>query len=249
MGAGGGRGPVPERGGETLYVREGRSLVLTSRGKDVLRLARSLTAEIARFEAPDLPDPVVVSAGRGTHLYLLAEPLRRWVDGGGVLRLRSEGGEEALRSVQEGRAHLAVAPIPHPNPRLRTSPFRKARVQAVMRDSHGIARHTSLSLPELAAHDLLLPPRGRPLRDAVDHAFSTQGIEARVAVELEGWDLLVHYALLGVGIALVNDYVPVPEGAVAVPVPDLPVVELRVVMRRDTAIPASARSLFERLAR
>jgi DNA-binding transcriptional LysR family regulator len=240
-------GQLQSWAGEPLYVRQGRGLALTARGEEVLRLARAVTAEVARFQSPDRPDPIVVSAGRGTHLYLLADPLRRWVDEGGALRLRSEVGDEAVRSVLEGRAHLAVAPLPRPHPRLRSAPFRKAGIHALLRASDPLARRTSLSLADLAGRDLLLPPRERPLRDAVDRAFASREIEPVVAVELEGWDLLVHYALLGVGIALVNDYVPVPDGAAGVPVPELPVVELRIVVRRDAS--GAARALFDRLVR
>ncbi len=232
--------------GEPLYLRDGRRLQVTPRGQEVLRLARAVLGEIGRFRADAQAAPVVLSAGRATHLYLLAEPLRRWVDEGGALRLRSESGEEALSSVLQGRAQLAVAPLPRPEARLRSARFRSAGVVAVLRREDPLARQRTLSLADLAGRELLLPPAPRPLRLSVDAAFSAQSLASRVVLELEGWDLLVHYASLGAGVALVNDYVPLPEGAMSVPVPELPRVELRVLAPRDLSGPG--RALFDRLA-
>lgn len=238
-------GQLARWAGEPLYLRDGRRLNLTPRGQEVLRLARAVLAEIGRFQADARAEPVTLSAGRATHLYLLAEPLRRWVGEGGALRLRSESGEEALQSVLEGRAQLAVAPLPRPDPRLRSARLRVAGVVAVLRRDDPLSRARALTLAELSERELLLPPPARPLRLAVDAAFADRGLSPRVGLELEGWDLLVHYASLGVGVALVNDYVPLPEGAVGVPVPELPRVELRVLALRGVQGPA--RTLYDRL--
>lgn len=234
--------------GAPLYARAGRGVRLTPRGEEVLRLARGVSSEIRRFRVTEAQEPVAVAAGRGTHLYLLAEPLRRWVDEGGALRLRSLGGDEAARAVLDGEADVAVAPVPRPIPKLRTAAFRAAGVVAVVRDGDPLARRSAITAAELVGRRLLLPPPPRPLRASVDVAFAAIGATPTVVVELEGWDLLVHYAALDVGVALVNDYVPVPPGTVGVPVSDVEGLTLRVVMRRDEARPA-VRALFERLAR
>ena len=44
----------------------------------------------------------------------------------------------------------------------------------------------------------------------------------RTAAEVDGWDLLVHLAQLGMGATVVNSCVPAPPGLTAVPITDLP---------------------------
>ena len=103
-----------------------------------------------------------------------------------------------------------------------------------------------LSLIELATLPLVLPPRGRPLRDSVDAALSPHGLAPRVAVEASGWGALVALARLACGVALVNDVVTLPRGVVARPVEGLAPVVYRVVRRRRST--ALALELFRALA-
>ena len=62
-----------------------------------------------------------------------------------------------------------------------------------------------------------------------------QGIRWSVAVEAEGWELLVHFVRLGIGPAVVNGSVRTTGAVRKIPVKDLPPVRYYVVTRGRTA--------------
>lgn len=221
--------------GRPLYHKVGRQLIISETGREVEALARDVLGSIDRYGAhlsgAEAPPPVI-SAGRATHLYLLADPLRRW---GRPISLRTEDRGAALDAVRAGRADLAVTPMSEEEPGLSLSPLFELGQVAILPEGDALAGHKAISVEALVERPLILPPRGRPHRDAVVAAL---GASPRVVVEVDGWEIMAHYAALGMGIAIVNAHIPVPRGTVAVPVFDLPRLRYGLVMRRETASPA-----------
>ena len=66
------------------------------------------------------------------------------------------------------------------------------------------------------------PPPGWAHRRALDRARLDAGVSWQVAAEVDGWDLLVHLATLGIGATIINGCVQLPAGLLAVPIHDLP---------------------------
>jgi DNA-binding transcriptional LysR family regulator len=93
--------------------------------------------------------------------------------------------------------------------------------------------------------DLLVPPAGRPHRRALDRALGEAGVGWRVAAEVDGWDLLVHFAHLGLGATIVNGCVRLPSGLCGVPVEDLPEVRYWAAWRaqREAVLASALREL------
>lgn len=218
--------------GRPLYHKVGRQLVLTDTGREVEALARDVLRPIDRFarrlEGADEAPPTL-SAGRATHLYLLAGPIRRWAR---PISLRTEDQGAALESVRAGRAELAVTPVREEEPGLQVTPLVEVGQVAIVPAEDPLARHKAIPVSALAERPLVLPPRGRPHREAVVAAL---GAPPRVIVEVDGWEIMAHYAALGMGVAIVNATIPVPAGAVAVPVHDLPRLRFSLVRRADLA--------------
>ena len=69
---------------------------------------------------------------------------------------------------------------------------------------------------------MVVPPEGRPHRQSWERALHAAGVSWTVASEADGWDLIVHLAKLGVGLAIVNGCIPAPRPLVAVEIADLP---------------------------
>lgn len=225
---------LSEAVGRPLYTRAGRQLVLTETGREVEALARDVLGPIDRFArrlAGAEDPPPVVSAGRATHLYVLAGPLRRW---GRPLSLRTEDREAAIDSVRAGRADLGVAPLGEDDPALLCVPLLELGSVAILSERDPLAAAKALRVAALAERPLVLPPRGRPHREAV---VSALGEPPRVVVEVDGWELMAHYAALGVGVAIVSAALPSPPGTVAVPVLDLPRQRFHLLRRREPRPP------------
>lgn len=229
--------------GRPLYTKVGRTLTLTETGREVEALARDVLGPLDRFSrrlAGDEDPAPVVSAGRATQLYLLSGPLRRWAR---PLSLRTEDRQGTLTAVRSGRADLGLAPMIEEDPALLTQPVRQVGSVALLPEGDPLAGARALNTASLADRALVLPPRGRPHREAVVAAL---GGAPRVVVEVDGWELMAHYAALGMGVAIVSALVPVPAGLVAVPVADLPTQRFHLIRRREPR-PAQVDALAEHL--
>lgn len=230
--------------GRPLYHRVGRQLVLSEAGREVEALARDVLGPIDRFarRLSGQPEaPPVLSAGRATQLYVLAAPLRAW---GRPIHLRTEDRGHTLESVRAGRADLGLTPMSEEEPGIRSEFLLELGSVAILPLGDPLAAEAALPAAALADRPLVLPPRGRPHREAVVRAL---GQAPRVVVEVDGWELMAHYAALGMGVALVSAALPPPPGTVAVPVSDLPRQRFHLIRRAEAVSPGVA-ALAQHLA-
>lgn len=218
-----------------LYHFEGRQLRLTPRGEALEVLARDVLAAIDRFATQPAGDAVVtpiLSAGRALQLYVLGQALRGWMS---PLSLRTEDRAATTEAVRSGRAHLGLTSLLEPDPQLVSLRVLEVAQVAVVPDGDPLARRKRLRVRELAGRPLILPPAPRSHRATLAAAL---GGDLRVVVEVDGWELMTHYAALGLGLTVVNAYIPAPPGTVAVPIVDLPPLRVHLVKRRGApAIP------------
>jgi len=228
-----------------LYRFEARRLHLTPRGQQVERLARELLAQIDSFVARDHGEPVtpILSAGRALQLHLLAQALRGWR---GRLALRTEDRAATVEALLSGRAHLGLTALVEAEPGLDSTLVLTAAQVAIVPADDPLARRKQIRVRALAGRPLIVPPTGRSHRSTLAAAL---GGELHVAVEVEGWELMTHYAALGLGLAVVNAYVPAPRGTTAVPISDLPPQRIYLVKRRAAPQPPEVAALEAHLTR
>ncbi len=229
-----------------LYRFEGRKLRLTPRGEQVELLARDVLATIDRFGAHQAGEVVVtpvLSAGRALQLYLLGQALRGWKS---PLSLRTEDRAATTEAVRSGRAHLGLTSLLEADPMLVSVRVLEVGQVAVVPDGDPLARRRRLRVRELAGRPLILPPAPRSHRATLAAAL---GGELRVAVEVDGWELMTHYAALGLGLTVVNAYIPAPPGTVAVPIIDLPPLRVHLVKRRNAPALPEVMALEAHLSR
>jgi DNA-binding transcriptional LysR family regulator len=229
-----------------LYRFEGRRLRLTPRGEQVEVLARDLLAAIDRFAARQDGAAVVtpvLSAGRALQLYVLGQALRGWSSS---LSLRTEDRAATIDAVRSGRAHLGLTSLLEPDPQLLSLRVLEVGQVAVVPDGDPLARRRRLKVRELAGRPLILPPAPRSHRATLAAAL---GGELRVVVEVDGWELMTHYAALGLGLTVVNAYIPAPPGTVAVPIVDLPPLRVHLVKRRGAPVLPEVTALEQHLTR
>lgn len=239
--------------GVTLYRRRGRALELTDEGRRVEAFARTVTSQIDEFRR-DLKGeaaraPIVVSAGRATHLYLLAEPLRAWIARGAHrVQLRTESREETIEAVLSGRAHVGVAPLDAVPLSIEARPIATFEMRCIVAADHPLATRSRLRVEDLDGQRLVLPPADRPHHATVVNALRAAGAHADIVVEAGGWELMTHFASLGLGIAVVNAIAPVPRGVRSIPLQGLPRITYHALLPRGRPLPTEARALFEHLS-
>ncbi len=246
--------------GVVLYRRRGRNLELTAQGVATLAFARDLAGRAREFRAllgQPTEQRLAIAAGEGTFLYAIGPAVRAACALPGLkVRALTRDRDGVLDSVLQGEAELGVAPLEAAYDGIRATPLRRVGSLLVMRRGHELARKRRLRLRDLAGQRLVLPPAGRPQREQVLRALYSAGVEVELAVEATGWELMLHFAALGVGVAIVNDICRIPRTLVARPVQDLPSLRYCLLERSGSTLSEAARSVrsaivaaFERPAR
>jgi DNA-binding transcriptional LysR family regulator len=223
--------------GVTLYRRTGRSLALTSAGHALLGFARDSERRTETFLASlgrASPRTVVLAAGEGTQLFVLGEAIRRATVHARIdLRILSRDRDGVLAALSSVEAHIGVTALAAAPEHLAAVRLRTVGMSAVMPRGHRLAKKRSLRLTDLADERLIVTPGGGPHREQLERALASANVTWNRSVEASGWTLILHYAALGLGVAIVNDICRIPAGAVARPVPELPTLGYWLLHRRD----------------
>lgn len=234
--------------GVTLYTKRGSKLTLTPDGQRVLGFGREARerarAFVAELSHRSVRGALVLCAGEGAYLYLLGKGLRGFVAAGSAdLRLLVRDQEGTVEAVRTGEAHLGVASLEGEPEGLRAEPIAEVGQMIVMPASHALAAKKVVKLRDLQGERLVVPPVGRPHRTMIAQALRGAGVKWSVAVEASGWELLIHFAALGMGLAIVNAFCGVPKGMVSRPVPELPVRTYHLLRRPEVSGEGAAAEL------
>lgn len=222
----------------TLYVRQGRTLVLTDEGRKLLAFGRDQLERTERFvdEVKGIQrDPsVVLAAGEGTFLNLLGPALHAFRRGKRAqLRVLTRDREQAIAAVQAGEAHLAVTVADEVPASLVARRVARVGAAAILPKGHALARKRRISIRDLRDEPLIAPSFGRPLRTALARAWAEVDAAWAPAVEANGWEVMMHFAALGMGIAIVNDFCTAPKGTVRRPLSGLPAVQYQLLRSKQ----------------
>ncbi len=222
--------------GQPLYRKLGRNLVLTPAGERVAAYAREererSLAFVEELRTGVERAPVVLCAGTGAYLYLLGPTISQFSKRAlSPLKLITGDRDRTLQLLLTGEAHLGVTALDAvPDGITAENLVAVEQVLALPRD-HRLAKKSRLQLADLQDQALVVPPQGRPHRVMLNQMLSHAGVTWRVAVEAGGWELMLHFVGLGVGLAIVNGCCRLPPALVARPLEELPGVRYQVLRR------------------
>jgi DNA-binding transcriptional LysR family regulator len=226
---------LTEAVGRPLYRRAGRALTLTAEGRRLAAYGREVDQRgrqvLAEVRGEVAAGPVVLASGQGAFLYLLGGAIRRFLRHGGALRLATLPGPDAIEAVRDARAHLAVVATDAPPPDLDAARLCDVGQRVVLPATHRLARRRSIRPADLAGESIVTAPAGTPHRAMLTQLLRAAGIDWTVAVEAPGWELMLHFARLGLGVAVVNAFCPVPPGLVAIPLAGAPAITYHLLAR------------------
>ncbi|MEV5571440.1 LysR family transcriptional regulator [Spirillospora sp. NPDC052269] len=222
--------------GRPLYLRRGRTLVLTPDGERLARFARELDDRMSAFlsdlNGTSRTRVPVLAAGEGAYLYLLGPAIRRLHADTGV-RLVNGDRARVLTAVRSGAADVGVAVLDVLPADLTATPLASFPQVLSMPADHPLASRPALTLADLAGTSLIVPPPHGPHRASLERALRAADVPWTVAVEASGWPLIVHLVTLGAGLAVVNGCVPAPPNLVHREITDLPPVAYHTVHHPD----------------
>ena len=99
--------------------------------------------------------------------------------------------------VLNGELDMAVVNAPVVNAGLETEPLFDEERIVVAPAQHALAHRETITVDELAEHELMLTPAGTTFRDAVDEELTEVGVELRAIAEVDGLRLLASLAYQG----------------------------------------------------
>jgi DNA-binding transcriptional LysR family regulator len=233
-----------------LYERDGKALRLTEAGVRVAAFARGLLAQTSAFlgelRGVQPREAVTLAAGEGAFLYLLGPAITGFAaEQTASLRLLTYGARAASEAVLSGEAELAVAVLDLVPDGLVAQDIVRTPLCAAMSPSHPLAKKRRVTLAELSQERLVLPPPGRSHRDFVGRAIARLGREVAPPIEADGWPLVLKFAALGLGVAVINGICELPPAVVTRPIPELGTVTYRLLHRRGSELGAAAARLAE----
>jgi LysR family transcriptional regulator, low CO2-responsive transcriptional regulator len=231
-----------------LYEKIGKELRLTEHGRRFCAFARDSLERSQEFvkhlRGESKEEIAILAAGEGAFLYLLGKAISRFRQKEkATLRLLTLGGPSALRSVLEGSAHLAVGVVDLLPAEIEAKELIRTPLCVAFMKGHPFEKKRYVKLRELSEERFILPPPGRSHRDFVGRALSSIGQEIKTPLEADGWPLMLKFASLGLGVAIVNGVCELPKGVLTRPVPELGFVTYRLFSRRGAHLPPCAARL------
>jgi DNA-binding transcriptional LysR family regulator len=222
--------------GKQLYERQGRNLLLTETGDQLAAFANDTRSRAAAFlDSLDVlpPRPLVLAAGSGAYLYVIGDVLRRYLDRKLDLRLMTTDSDATIAAVRDGTADVGVTALTIPPEDLECELLTQYPQVLAVRPDHRLADRRTVRLKDLQGEALVVPPKTRPHRQQLERSLLDAGVDWTVAVEAEGWVLLVHFVRMGIAPAVVNGFVRTPAAVRTIPIKDLPPIRYYLITRRN----------------
>jgi DNA-binding transcriptional LysR family regulator len=107
-----------------------------------------------------------------------------------------------LPQLAGGRVDLGVVNFPTTDPEVVVEPLFEEDFIAVIPVGHPLSGATSLTMADLADHELIMPPPGASIRVDLDRAATVAGVTLRPKAELDGIRLIASMAFEGYGAAV-----------------------------------------------
>ncbi len=239
--------------GAPLYHKTGRTLILTNEGKRVRTFAVEMQEHAEAFQAEfkglTKMSQVVLSAGEGSYLYLLGPAINSFnrQKNDSQLRLITGNREKTIDSIRFGEAHVGVAVL-HTIPEdLQTELLTTVHQSLIVPENHALANKKKIKLTDLAEERLILPPEHRTHRMVINQALLNKNVKCKITIEAEGWELLIHFVAIGLGISIVNSCCRIPKGLVAIPIEELPKQQYYIIRRKSDWSPDAVSLLCKAL--
>jgi len=201
-----------------LFERRGPYLKLTPEGDALFQLAEPLVegidklqenfaAHFGRLESGELN----IGAGESTILYILPEPVRRFVQSYGQvqLKLHNVTGRDGLKMLRADEIDFAVGSMLEVPEDIEYTPIVSYDPMLITPLDHPLAEKArageTISLDDISHYGLILPPSHLSTWRIVKYVFQQHNVTFTVTMEAGGWEVIKKYVGLGMGISIVTD--------------------------------------------
>lgn len=197
-----------------LFERRGPRIRLTPEGALLYKLSQPLVegmdklhetfaASCGKIETGELS----IAAGESTILYILPEPVRRFVASypGIQLKLNNVTGRDGLAMLRADEAEFAVGSMLDLPDDITYRPIVSYAPTLITPLDHPLAKYETVTLADISPYGLILPPRHLSTWRMVDLIFTQNQADYKVTLEAGGWEVIKKYVENGLGISIVTD--------------------------------------------
>ena len=201
-----------------LFERRGPHLKLTPEGEVLFQLSEplvdgidklqeSFAAHFGRMESGELK----IGAGESTILYILPEPVRRFVEAYPKvqLKLHNVTGRDGLKMLRADEIDFAVGSMLEVPEDIEYKPVVNYDPMLIAPLGHPLAEKAAageeVTLEDVSQYGLILPPSHLSTWRIVKYVFQQNNLTFTVTLEAGGWEVIKKYVELGMGISIVTD--------------------------------------------
>jgi DNA-binding transcriptional LysR family regulator len=201
-----------------LFERRGPHLKLTPEGDVLYHLAEPLvdgidklqenfTAHFGKLESGELN----IGAGESTILYILPEPVRRFVEAYPKVQLRMHNvtGRDGLKMLKTDEIDFAVGSMLDVPEDIEYRPVVTFDPMLITPIDHPLADKArsgqEVTLEDVSHFGLILPPSHLSTWRIVKYVFQQHNLTFTVTLEAGGWEVIKKYVELGMGVSIVTD--------------------------------------------
>lgn len=177
--------------------------------------------------------PLVIAAGRGGFLYVIADAVKELSSAPEGLKVLAANNDQTIAYVRDGSADVGlIGGIPAPDD-LSSAEVDVFGYSLVVSNGHRLATRNLVKIKDLDGIGLALPEATLDLRRSVVEAFQVNAVSCTIEAEALDWDLLVQFVEFGIEATIVNDFFPAPAGLTKIPIADLGSVSYTAIWRGE----------------
>jgi len=147
-----------------------------------------------------------IVAGEGTIQYILPDLVRRFCDAypDVQIKLRNAAGGELLGYLRDQAVDLGFGSLIRVPADITYEPLLFYRPVLITSTQHPLTRRAKVTLTDVAAYSLIVPPRDIDAWRVIDLEFRKRGLEPKIALEISGWEVIKAFVRQGLGISIVS---------------------------------------------
>ncbi len=205
--------------GEPLFLRLGRSAVLTEAGQILLEHVNQAfdAFDQGRIRIQALKElregRLSISASDTTTCFILPDILRLFRDRypGIELRILNRPSPEAARQVADRETDIGIVTLPIDHPKLKTEAIVAREDVAICAPSHSLASRSRIAFRDLLSYPLLLLDQGSNTRRFFDTKLAETGLVPDITMELGSIEVIKKMVEMDFGVSIVPHIAVVSE--------------------------------------
>jgi len=197
--------------GNTLFIRNNRTVLLSEAGKILYQYAISIFESIdeAQIRIDSLKQmqegELTISSSITSACYMLPEILKKFKDKYPGIKIILKNGlsDQAADMVANKESDLGIVMLPITNPKLDCYPLAVREDVIITSMNHELSRVKEISVSDLQDYEFILLDKEAHTRQYINNHFDSIGAKPRVVMEVGNMEIIKQMVTLNFGISVI----------------------------------------------